>query len=42
MLLLLCASIPLSASNDDENDVEDRRGTATTAKKSFRHAIGNL
>jgi len=22
-------------SNDDENDVEDRRGTAKTAKKSF-------
>jgi len=42
MLLLICASIPPSASNDEENNVEDRRGTAKSAKKSFTHAIGNL
>jgi len=42
MLTLLCVSIPPSASNDDENDAQDRRGTAKTAKKSCTHAIGNL
>jgi len=35
-------SVPSSASNDDENDAQDRRRTMRTAKKSFTHAIGNL
>jgi len=34
---------PVSASNDDDNDVEDRiKRKAKTTKKSFTYAIGNL